>query len=299
GLADVENNVPVNNESLFRIASISKVLTVLGVLKLIENDQLTFSDKVFGNEGILEYDFGTPPYPQNMEEITVLHLLEHKSGWKNTPYDPVFRNEEFTQTEMINEVIDNRPNSEPGGDSYYLNFGYILLGRVIEKVSGLDYESYINQKILNPIGIDDMAIASNSIEEKAPNEVIYYPQENFDPYTMNVRRMDAAGGWIASTKDLTKLLIHIDRNTHVDDILTSSSLDYSYLAYSTWIFNGGFAGTNSSVSRINNELGSSIIVNTRIPGGEITSALNDFMTEDIDQRLRWAPYDLFLIESEN
>ena len=88
GLADVENNVPVNNESLFRIASISKVLTVLGVLKLIEDNQLTFSDKVFGSEGVLGYDFGTPPYTQNMEEITVLHLLEHRSGWKNTPYDP-------------------------------------------------------------------------------------------------------------------------------------------------------------------------------------------------------------------
>lgn len=299
GYADKQNGLLVNNESIFRIASISKVLTLVGILKLIENDQLNFTDKIFGDDGILKFDFGTPPYSENLEDITVLHLLEHKSGWQNVPYDPVFRNEELSQDEMINDIINNRPNSEPGGDSYYLNFGYVLLGRVIEKVSGLDYESYINQQILNPIGITDMQIAENSINEKAENEVLYYPQENFDPYTMNVKRMDAAGGWLASTEDLARFLVHIDRNRRVEDILSSTSLTYSYLAYSTWIFNGGFAGTNSCITRINNDLGGSIIVNTRIPGGEITEALNDFMTEEINKRSKWATYDLFQIESGN
>ncbi|MEX0859092.1 MAG: serine hydrolase domain-containing protein [Balneolaceae bacterium] len=293
GWANKEEEIPVVDESVFRVASVSKPITVVSILKLIETGELNLNDTVFGSEGVLGFDFGTPPYGSHIEDITVKHLLDHESGWTNQPFDPVFRNMELSQKEMIDDILNNRPNSEPGVESAYLNFGYVVLGRVIEKVSGMNYDDYIKQEILAPIGITTMEVGRNSIAERYPNEVIYYPSENYNPYNLNVSRMDAAGGWVASAENLVNLLVHIDRSNRIEDILSNQSLQFSFLSYTSWIANGGMAGSNSSLSRINNDIGAAIILNTRIPGGDITDALNDYMRNDLNSRTDWPTYDLF------
>ena len=97
----------------------------------------------------------------------------------------------------------------------YSNFGYCVLGRVIEKITGQTYENFVQQSILAPCGITDMRIAGNSYRDRAPNEVAYLGQFNENPYNMNVRRMDSHGGWIATPQRSRK--IHRAPRRHADD----------------------------------------------------------------------------------
>src|SRR5664279_6347107 len=84
----------------------------------------------------------------------------------------------------------------PGQHWAYSNFGYCVLGRVIEKVSGQPYKDYVQQAVLTPCGITDMQIAGNTLKQRAHNEAMYVGQFGENPYDMNVARMDSHGGWI-------------------------------------------------------------------------------------------------------
>ena len=111
----------------------------------------------------------------------------------------------------------------PGESFAYSNFGYCILGRVIEKLTGQSYEQYIREKILKRCDISDMRIAGNTLRERAANEVKYY-QTVGDPYGMNVARMDSHGGWIATPSDLTAFFVHIDGFGRADQLLGDATL---------------------------------------------------------------------------
>lgn len=295
GLADEDSNVLVNDESLFRIASISKPITAIGILKLAEMNLLNLNDTVFGTGGILGTDYGTTPYSNDIEQITVKQLLEHTSGWTNIPFDPMFNNLNFTHNQLISDIIDNRPlTTLPGSTYYYSNFGYCVLGRIIEKVSNTTYESFIKQNLFIPSDITNMEIAGNTIDEIYPSEVVYYDQENFSPYGMNVTRMDSHGGWIASATDLAKFLSKIDRNSSRVDLVNQNSLQELYFGFQNWIFYGSLPGTSTAISRVNDSFGYVILANTRtIPDDGILNNMNTIMQSEISSRSEWPDYDLF------
>jgi len=295
GLSNNEENLPVTNQSLFRIASISKPITSIAIFKLAQDNMLDLDDLVFGEEGLLGTKYGTTPYPSDVEQITVRHLLDHTSGWTNNPFDPMFNNLSYTHGELISDMIDNRPLvTSPGSTYYYSNFGYCVLGRIVEEVSNLPYAQYVTDDILNPIGVSKMNIAGNTLSEQYPDEVQYYDQENFSPYIMNVSRMDSHGGWIASATDLAKFLVHTDRNTSKSDIVSANYLNQSYFGYSNWIFYGSLPGTSSGISRINDNFGYTFLINTRtIPVIDILDAMNEILRDEILSISEWPEYDLF------
>lgn len=242
GKADTEQEAAVNENSLFRIASISKPITVMAISKLIAANKLDLNDAVFGPNSILGEVYGTPPYETNELSITVSHLIEHRSGFTNDPSDIMFENISFTQSELIGKVLDERSLTyEPGAKYEYSNFGYSLLGRIIEKASGKTYENYVREDILGPMGIADMNIALNSEVEAFDKEVRYYSNW-MSPYELNVTRMDSHGGWIASAKSLALFAIFSDGNTTVPDLLTREK-SLSYLANGSWRHNGALPGT--------------------------------------------------------
>ncbi len=294
GYADYENESLVNNKSLFRIASISKPITALTILKLVEQGKISLDDKVFGSEGILKEDFGSPPYDEDKLQITIQNLLEHKSGWTNNPYDPMFAGAEISMDELIDDMLDNRPlDFSPGSNSFYLNFGYCVLGRVIEKVSEQSYEDYVKNNLLDPIGIEEMKIGKSSFEEKFSNEVTYYDQEGFSPYYLNIPRMDAPGGWLASSEDLLKLLVRADRNSNKLDFLNSNSLQNLYFGFENWWHTGSLPGTSSVLSRYNDDFNYAIVANTRtLPIDNILNQMNQVMKDEIVSREYWPSYDL-------
>src|SRR5206468_11191638 len=130
----------------FRVASVSKPITSVAVMTLTEAHFLDLDRNVFGPNSILGARFPTPAGNERINKITVRHLLEHVSGFSNTPDDPMFQNTSYTQDKLINWVLsspDRFLTRDPGTLYEYSNFGYCILGRVIEQISGTSYEQYV------------------------------------------------------------------------------------------------------------------------------------------------------------
>ena len=192
GDADRGANETVRPSHRFRIASISKPITAVATMELVESDELRLADTVFGSNGILRPKYGTPAYGSgisspNPNSITVHHLLEHSSGWRNNGNDPMFDHPNKNQDELIRHVVGNRAlQYEPGIDDEYLNFGYCVLGRVIEEVTGRPYEEYVEDAVLSACGIDRMGIAGTPSPSENPRK---------SSTTAGIRMVCRSPGW--------------------------------------------------------------------------------------------------------
>ena len=193
GWADKEMEREAEVGDIYRIASASKLITAVGIMKLCDEGLLTLDRKVFGPEGILNQF--TEIKDKRATNITVRHLLNHTSGFSRRMGDPMFRTadvmrwQELDSTPTADEVIafqlGLRLRCAPGGTAQYSNVGYLVLSRIIEQVSGMSYEEYLQKHVLWPAGCYDMHIASNYYEEREPNEVKYYghdPGELIESY---------------------------------------------------------------------------------------------------------------------
>ncbi|RDC64837.1 serine hydrolase domain-containing protein [Adhaeribacter pallidiroseus] len=295
GYANVKTNLPVDNQSLFRIASISKPITVVAILKLVQAGQLKLTDKVFGTNAILGQEYGAVPVHSNVAAITVQNLIEHKSGWTNQPNDPIVAHPDYTHKQLITEVVQNRPLTyAPGTEFYYSNFGYCVLGRIIEKISGKSYAAFVQTEVLQPMGIIDMQIAGNSPQQSALNEVTYY-QADDNPYAYNISRMDANGGWLATAADLMRFMVHIDRNSKKGDLITSDLLNQTYMGYYNWSHTGSLPGTSTLLTRLDDEYSFAVLANTRNNSQpfQITEAFSDTIKNQILLKTDWPELDLF------
>ncbi len=220
GLADEAAGEPLTPDHRFRIASISKPLTAVGIFLLVESGKLKLDDKVFGPGGLLPFGREKKDGPE-LGGITVHHLLTHTAGgWQNDRTDPMFRHPELGHAELIERTLREQPPEKPPGERYaYSNFGYCLLGRVIEKVTGKPYADFIRDSVLAPCGIARMEIAGNTLADRVPGEVVYHGRNGEDPYRMNVRRMDAHGGWLASPAEVVKFLVRCDGEGDAGDLI--------------------------------------------------------------------------------
>jgi CubicO group peptidase (beta-lactamase class C family) len=236
GVADRETGEALTPQHRFRIASISKPITSAGIFTLVEAGKLRLDAYVFGRNSILGDEYPMLPTPldlmkddafrSNIEQITIEHLLTHTTGgWGNRSHDPMLLNKEMKHRELITWTLEHMPLAIPPGESFaYSNFGYCILGRVIEKLTGQAYEQYIKENILKRCGIVDMQIAGNTLKDRAINEVKYYSQVGRDPYGLNVARGDSNGGWIATPSDLTAFFIHISGFNDTDQLLRDETL---------------------------------------------------------------------------
>jgi CubicO group peptidase (beta-lactamase class C family) len=224
GMADEAGGEDLTPGHLFRIASISKPLTAVGIYLLIEREKLGLGDKVLGPDGLLAIG-RDPKLPDGVADITVHHLLTHTGGgWQNDGNDPMFRHPEMDHAQLIARTLRDQPlKHAPGANYAYSNFGYCLLGRVIEKASGKSYADFMRESVLGPCGIERMKIAGNTLADRVPGEVTYHGRNGEDPYHMNVRRMDAHGGWLASPADLLKFLVRCDGGGQPSDLLRKPS----------------------------------------------------------------------------
>lgn len=285
GTADKDTGAPVTDNSRFRIASLSKPITSTAIFSLVEAGAIRLDDRVFGDGGILgrKYDALRDPRAAN---ITLDHLLTHTGGgWPNDRHDPMFSEPGLGAEKLIARTIGTQPlNMDPGTRYAYSNFGYCILGRIIETVSGQSYSAYARQRILRPSGVKTMRIAGNRRSDRARGEVSYYAQNAGNPYGMNVARMDAHGGWIASAQDLVRFLTHVDRFNSVRDILkkrtvnkmtTPSSASPNYArgwgvnTVGNWWHTGSLPGTTAVIVRTSGGLCWAALANSRVPNSEI------------------------------
>jgi CubicO group peptidase (beta-lactamase class C family) len=226
GFSDQAAGEAMTGDHLFRIASVSKPITAVAVFLLVEQGKLKPDDKVFGKTGHLA-EFSDVKVPGDVRDITIHHLLTHTcGGWRNDGDDPMFRHPKLDHRELIARTLREQPlKHTPGKEYAYSNFGYCLLGRVIEKVSGKPYDTFVNESILRRCGIQSMKIAGNTLADRVPGEVVYHGRNGENPYGMNVRRMDAHGGWLASPADLVKFLIHCDGAENPGDTISKATFN--------------------------------------------------------------------------
>ena len=293
GYADKEHKIPLTPEHRMRIASLSKPITSIAVMKLVEEKKLNLNDEVFGSTGIFGGEYGVPVYENCPVKITVKQLLEHTAGgWGNSRRDPMFSIRNAAGDEFIRTVIKEYPLENSPGTKYdYSNFGYCVLGRVIEKKSGMTYENYVKKHVLTPCGISGMRIGGKTSE---PDEVEYIDSSGQNPYLLSPAHMDAHGGWVANPIELLKLLVRVDGFSNVPDILESETiktmttpseqndgyaLGWSVNRSNNWWHTGSLPGTATEMARSSAGYNWVILVNFR------PSAAPDFFG-DLD-RLFW------------
>jgi CubicO group peptidase (beta-lactamase class C family) len=259
---------------------------------------------VFGPQCILGHDFGKAPYKQWVEEIRIKHLLTHTGGgWQNDGTDPMFRNPEMNHQQLITWAIKNVVLAYPPGDHYaYSNFGFCVLGRVIEKLTGVAYEQHVRAAILKRCGVTGMRIAGNTLAERAPSEVTYYGAGRQDPYDMNVRRMDSHGGWLATARDLAMFASHVDGHSasrnimepgSIREMTTASSANAGYAKgwavnrVPNWWHTGSLPGTTSIMVRTASGFCWAALANTREASGDTGGAMDRMMWDLVRQVKRW------------
>ena len=245
GFAVAETDTRCTPDHLFRMASISKQFCTLCIMTLKEQGRLRLDDQVFGEKGILKGLY------QNItsyhEGITVRNLLSHSSGICKGLSDPAFTNSYrfFAGTKnpvptdtLIQRTLDARqyPYDDgtvtwgPGAAYNYSNVGFCILHRVVEVVSGKDYESFLKEDVLEKMGVTDTHIGGYR-EERRPNECVFYSQGDADGYANPLRELAGAAGIITSTNQLMKILTYIDGDDQVPDILSYETLQEMYSPY--------------------------------------------------------------------
>jgi CubicO group peptidase (beta-lactamase class C family) len=188
GYADTASMTETQPYSLFRIASISKLVTAIAIMKLNEEGKLSLDGKVFGPDGILNDPYFDNPKDKRVYDITVEQLLGHEGGWTQRYGDQMFMPLVVAENLGVQPPVDTKAilrfalnknlHYTPGKGRAYSNLGYSVLGLIVEKVSGMSYEDFCRKEILEPLGIYDMRLAHNLASEKAPFEVSYYEDQN-------------------------------------------------------------------------------------------------------------------------
>ena len=239
GIADREKREPVQPDSLFRIASVSKPFTASAVMQLVEKGKLKLEDRVFPILQLEPHLAGGEKVDPRLHEITVRQCLQHTAGWdRGKSLDPMSAEAAETVAKALGVKLPIHPRQiirytmgkpldfDPGTKYVYSNYGYCVLGRVIEAVSKRPYHEFVSRQIQAPAGIHSMRLGKNLLADRAPGEVQYYdstgrmgraisgPHIGQDaplPYGVEcVETMDANGGWIASAVDLMRFAVALD-----------------------------------------------------------------------------------------
>jgi N-acyl-D-amino-acid deacylase len=224
--------LPVEPGMRFRIASISKPITAALILRLVELGLLKLDDNPFVVLGItLSADSDA-----RLKKITIRHLLHHTAGWdRAVSFDPMFRpiliaNDQKVQPpakpmDVIHYMTKQKLDFDPGARYAYSNFGYCILGRVAEKLTGQAYGAAVQKHVFDPIGIKHTQLGHTLTTAK--DEVKYYDEKQRTgkavlgpnlgkpvpmPYgAWYLEAMDSHGGWISSAPDLVRFASAFDK----------------------------------------------------------------------------------------
>ena len=242
GYADLASTEPTRPDHLFRVASISKPITAVAALKAAENGQLELDTPI---HTLLSDHFAEGgPADQRFLEITPRHLLSHTSG---------INQELLLRTREVASEMNaaNPPDADvivsystrlplgyaPGSDVTYTNTSYTVLGRVIERATGMPYEDYVRLHVFAPGSISRARIGGSQRSERLDDEVEYdsrgnlwtsiFPNEKSVEAAygaIHLHGFDASSGWVMSVIDLARFAASVDGHKGVPDILSQESL---------------------------------------------------------------------------
>jgi CubicO group peptidase (beta-lactamase class C family) len=223
GKANLELDIDMNTEHVFRIGSITKQFTACAILKLMEEGKLSLQDD------ITKY---VKDYPTHGHKITIEHLLTHTSGIKSytgmEKWDEEVRKKDFSPTAMIDFFKDEPMDFDPGEKFAYNNSGYFLLGYIIEKVSGKTYANYIEDTFFKPLGMKNSYYGNTSRLIK--NRAAGYQGDRKHPDNADFLSMTqpyAAGSLLSTIEDISKWYHAVNEGK----VISSQSLKKAHTPY--------------------------------------------------------------------
>jgi N-acyl-D-amino-acid deacylase len=250
GVTERGGTTQVTPDSIFRFASVSKTLTSIGILKLMDQGKLRLDDRVFPQ---ILTDYTPPPgkaADPRYAQVTVRQLLQHVSGMPmNLAGDPTFppvsnqAADAFgvarpAATEfLVRNTLTIAPQADPGTRYIYSNIGIATAGRVIAQVSGKTYERFLQEDVFAPIGITRLRIGRTRLSERYPGEVRYhmpvgdplvpsvYPADGMveRPYGgYYLEGIEGAGAWTGTPVDLVRILSRLEQS-RADKIISSAA----------------------------------------------------------------------------
>lgn len=212
GYADPDTGEWMTPDHRMRVASISKTITSAMIMTLEAEGELWVGHHPFAPDGVFRdlLDENSPWLPL-LDQITLDHFLTHTSGgWPYTGRDPVFWDLELDPMELIQKTLAEMPPEYVAGSNYaYSNFGYCVLGRVIELATGMDCTSAVQAWLTDPAGAYSFSLAGDTLADRLPGEVVYVPTTG-DPYGFRASRMDSFGGWVMTAADLLAIFAGFD-----------------------------------------------------------------------------------------
>lgn len=255
GFADLDRQKAVQPTSLFRIASLSKPITAVAVMKLVQDGKFTLDQPIVP---LLNLDFlpedSTDWADPRLAEITVRQCLQHTGGFdKDVSGDPFAMSRPvkvslgvdfpLSPEDLLRFALTRKLDFDPGAKHAYANIGYLMLGRLIEQQSGMAYDAFVQQEVLHPLGIRRMQLARTLKEDAAEGEVQYRDTKGrtganvlglksteWVPYPYGIERIEnlaPVGGWLASSIDLVRFTSGLFFPQD-DAILASESLETMY-----------------------------------------------------------------------
>lgn len=232
GFSDKERKTATTTTNVFRIASVSKVFTAVAVHKLIEEGKLKYDDKAWTFIGNLKPTHDEGKFDARWQQVTIEQLLTHSGGWTlengepqriyaRLAADAAGEPRPAGPTALVRYMMGKPLQYDPGTKSVYSNFGFNVLGRIIEQVSGKPYFEYVQETMLAPLKITDISLGRTARRHARPEEVYYYAGKD-SPEVWSlidadaevadfayggdaaIESMDSHGGLVASAESLAK-----------------------------------------------------------------------------------------------
>ncbi|GAB2944395.1 hypothetical protein GCM10027048_06480 [Hymenobacter coalescens] len=343
GHADLARTEPMQPAHLLRVASVSKPVTALAIMKLLEEGRLTLNHRVFGPEGYLQGSYYNEVIQdRRIYDITVRQLLEHTGGWNRNvsvddqpSSDPIDFPLHVAQAMQVSNpvadsalvrfVLSRGLNFAPGSRFAYSNMGYLILGKVIEQLTGQPYAAWVQQHILAPAGVREAHLGRNLLADKHEREAEYFSKGSREscygngkrvpmPYGgWNLEAMGAHGGWLFSARDLVRLTLAVEgkgarpallQASTIDTMTTSDEPNRRYAKgwlvnkdRTTWWHTGSLDGTASCVVRTASGYTWAILLNSRAVPNRFWHDLEEVGWDCLRAADgQWPAYDLFAPE---
>lgn len=338
---DSDQSYTVQPDSLFRLASVSKSITAVAVLKMMQDEQLSLDTRIAEILTFTPLDgYSIDP---RLNDVTVADLLYHQGGWdiEELGFDPMFIDSFLSETYGIPLPISKADiitymsavplNYDPGTKYAYSNYGYMLLGQIIETISKQPYETYVKQNVLEPLGMTHTQLGRTLPENRLPGEVKYH--SDFTGPTVfdasgkdvtwpdggwNLENMAAHGGWVSTAVDMARFEASFD-DPENNPVLTKDSINLMFKAppgttgaqyyamgwevrvegsaMNTW-HAGSLDGTFTGMVRRANGVDYMVAFNERDsasdPTGDGYWEIDSLLYDAVDAIRSWPDLDLFL-----
>lgn len=258
GWADAARTRVVEPDALMRIASVTKPITAAAAMKLMGEGRLRADELVLARLALNE-----PPADRRWTRIRVRHLIDHRGGWDaRRSYDPMFRVDAIAHRlrlerapraeDIVRYMLREPLQFTPGARKAYSNFGYVVLGRVVERAAGTTYIDYVRQQLLAPYGIHDILLGKMRNGTRYAREVEYPNGAS----GFNTETGDSAGGLVASAPALAQFLQHYWIGGAPRKPGTRGS----------WTFFGSLPGTSAMVRQLRSGVNYVVLMNARREG---------------------------------